>query len=107
MVKRCSRLHQSDLRSHLLDLFENSSPSFTRWVIENGLLPSPFVVVDIGCQGGEHPRWRWLGDQLELHAFDALNEAIQELREKNRNAPNKHFYSVALGNEDTERELFV
>lgn len=89
-----------------MDLFENPDPAFTRWVIENGLLPSRFVLVDVGCQGGEHQRWRWLGDQLELHAFDALEEAIQELREKTR-APNKQYYSFALGNEDAERELFV
>jgi FkbM family methyltransferase len=90
-----------------LELYENSDPAFTRWVVEAGLLSSSFVVIDIGCQGGEHTRWRWLGDQLELHGFDALEEAVRELQGLNQRATNKHFYNLALGNEDGERELFI
>ena len=40
-----------------MDLYHHDRPPFTRWVIENGLLHEPFVVIDVGVQAGEHPRW--------------------------------------------------
>jgi hypothetical protein len=33
-------------------LYTNESPAFTTWVIENDLLEEPFVVIDVGVQGG-------------------------------------------------------
>ncbi len=33
-------------------LYNNDSPAFTTWAIENGLLEEPFVVIDVGVQGG-------------------------------------------------------
>ena len=35
-----------------MELYHNPTPSFTQWVTEHGLLHEPFVVVDIGVQGG-------------------------------------------------------
>ena len=31
-----------------MDLYNNDSPAFTSWVIENDLLREPFVVIDVG-----------------------------------------------------------
>lgn len=39
-----------------MDLHFNMSAAFTRWVVASGALREPFVVVDIGGQGGENPR---------------------------------------------------
>ena len=90
-----------------MDLYWNRNCAFTRWVIEEGLLHEPFVVVDVGCQGGESPRWQFLKDRLELHSFDALSEVIDELTQANHDHPNKHYYNLALGDEDCEREFVV
>ncbi len=45
-----------------MDLALNEQADFTRWVVREGLLRQPFVLVDVGVQGGEHPRWQPLGD---------------------------------------------
>jgi hypothetical protein len=34
-----------------MELYNNDSPAFTTWVIENDLLEEPFVVIDVGVQG--------------------------------------------------------
>jgi FkbM family methyltransferase len=88
-----------------MDLYHYDRPPFTRWVIENGLLHEPFVVVDVGVQAGEHPRWDLLGDQVQVHGFDAIHEAIDRLTEKGR--PGRVYRSLALGNEDGERTFYV
>src|SRR5215468_9736431 len=88
-----------------MDLYHHPNPLFTRWIIENRLLQKKFVVVDIGCQGGEHPRWNFLGDSLEFHGFDPLAEVIARLRNEHR--PGRNFHELALGNEDGERNFFV
>jgi FkbM family methyltransferase len=90
-----------------MELFEHPEPALTRWIVASGYLKSAFVVIDVGCQGGEHVRWRWLGDHLEVHGFDALAEAIDELEAKNRGSRRKRYYNLGLGNEDGERELFI
>jgi FkbM family methyltransferase len=90
-----------------MELFEHPDPALTRWIVKSGLLKTPFVVIDVGCQGGEHVRWRWLGDYLEVHGFDALAEAIGELAAGKNAAGRRHLYNLALGNEDGEHELFV
>ena len=54
--------------------------SITHWVVRNGYLRSPFVLVDIGVLGGISVRWQHLGDCLEVHGFDLLEEAIAPLR---------------------------
>jgi hypothetical protein len=33
-------------------LYTNESPAFTTWFVENDLLEEPFVVIDVGVQGG-------------------------------------------------------
>src|ERR1700730_3773540 len=54
-----------------MDLYHHDQPPFTLWVIEDGLLHEPFVVIDVGVQGGEHPRWELLGDQVRVYeGFD-------------------------------------
>jgi FkbM family methyltransferase len=88
-----------------MDLYHNSSAPFTNWIIKNGLLQEKFVVIDIGCQGGEHPRWKLLGDQVEFFGFDPIEEVIAGLR---RDAlPGRTYFEFALGESDEEREFFV
>jgi FkbM family methyltransferase len=89
-----------------MDLCFNRDARFTSWVVAGDLLRKPFVVIDVGVQGGESPRWSVLGDQLVLHGFDAIEEVIEELRSRNAHRPNRWFHWIAAGNEDGEREFF-
>jgi FkbM family methyltransferase len=89
-----------------MDLYHHDQPPFTRWVTENGLLHEPFVVIDVGVQGGEHPRWELLGDRVRVYGFDAISEAIDWIKVK-AGRPNRVYRAIALGNEDGEREFFV
>lgn len=89
-----------------MDLYHHDRPPFTRWVIENGLLHEPFVVIDVGVQAGEHPRWDLLGDQVRVHGFDAIHEAIDRLIEKGPR-PHRVYRPLALGNEDGQRTFYV
>ena len=65
-----------------MDLFFNENPRFTKWLVASGGLREPFVVIDVGVQGGENPRWRFLGDHLIVHGFDAIKEAVDDLKKK-------------------------
>ena len=87
------------------DLAYDRAPHFTEWAIRRGALQSPFVLVDVGVQGGISPRWQHLGSCLEVYGFDALEEAIAPLRAGA--SPKMHFHATALGNEDGERDLFI
>ena len=89
----------------MVDLYHHPSPPFTNWVMANRLLHSKFVVIDIGCQDGEHPRWALLGDLVEFHGFDPIREVIEGLRREA--PPGRSYYDIALGDEDGEREFFV
>jgi FkbM family methyltransferase len=89
-----------------MDLAFNAKALFTRWVVASGLLREPFVVVDIGVQGGENPRWHLLGDRLVVHGFDAIKEVIDELTAKNSGRANRHYHWIGAGNEDGERDFF-
>ena len=89
-----------------MELYHHAQPPFTRWIIEDGLLRDPFVVIDAGVQGGEHPRWDFLGDQVRVHGFDAIVEAIERLNERGERA-HRTYRALALGNEDGEREFHV
>jgi FkbM family methyltransferase len=89
------------------DLWFNAEASFTKWVIADGLLREPFVVVDIGVQGGANVRWNLLGDYLILHGFDAIEEVISELKKSNAGRQSQKFYSYAIGDTDGERTFFV
>jgi FkbM family methyltransferase len=89
-----------------VDLYHHDQPSFTRWIIENGLLREPFVVIDVGVQGGEHPRWEFLGDQVRVYGFDAISEAIDRIKAKGER-PHRFYLNIALGDEEGEREFYV
>jgi FkbM family methyltransferase len=88
------------------DLCFNDRAAFTRWVTSEGLLREPFVVVDVGVQGGANVRWDLLGDYLILHGFDAIAEVVAGLKERNAGRPNRHFHNVALGASDCERDFY-
>jgi FkbM family methyltransferase len=88
-----------------IDLAYDPSPRCTEWLVDNRMFTSPLVVIDVGVQGGIGPRWQHLGDFIEVHGFDALAEAIAPLDALGQ--PKHHYYAMALGNEDGERELFV
>ena len=88
-----------------MDLYHHGEPSFTRWIIANKLLHEPFVVIDVGVQGGEHPRWEFLGDQVRIYGFDAISEAIDQIAAANR--PHRVYRSLAIGNEDGKRLFYV
>jgi FkbM family methyltransferase len=88
-----------------MDLAYNPTPRFTEWLVQKRLLGTPLIVVDVGVQGGIGPRWEHFGDSIEVHGFDALEEAIAPLNALRR--PNHRYYAMALGDENGERELFV
>jgi FkbM family methyltransferase len=89
-----------------MDLFFNANPRFTKWLVRSGALRVPFVVIDVGVQGGAHPRWHLLGDHLIFHGFDAIKEVVDDLTQRNSKVPNKTFHWLAIGNEDGEREFY-
>jgi len=90
-----------------VELCFNDRAGFTRWIVKRGLLQEPFVVVDVGVQGGASPRWDLLGDHLEFHGFDAIAEVIGELQQRNQGRPKRHFYNIALGDADGRRQFYV
>jgi hypothetical protein len=51
--------------------------------VSTGILQTPFVLIDVGVQGGEHPRWHRLGDYLVVHGFDPIVQCIERLRRQN------------------------
>jgi FkbM family methyltransferase len=87
------------------DLGYTQRPRFTEWVIQRGLLETAFTLVDVGVQGGIHPRWNALGNALRVYGFDPLEEAIEPL--VRFNLPNHQYHAVALGDQDGERDFFV
>jgi hypothetical protein len=86
-----------------MDLGLNRKAEFTRWVVSAGLLTEPFVLIDVGVQGGENIRWRPLGDHLTVHGFDPIEEVAQSLTEENRGRSNRHYHPIALGDADGVR----
>jgi FkbM family methyltransferase len=89
-----------------MELVSNQTADFTRWVTGTGLLHEPFVIVDVGVQGGENLRWHALGDHLILHGFDAIEAVVEQLQSANRR-PNVTYHCMALGNADGNIELFI
>jgi FkbM family methyltransferase len=89
-----------------MDLGINHNAEFTKWVVSAGLLTEPFVLIDVGVQGGENIRWRPLGDHLVVHGFDPIEEVVQELIEKNRANSNRHYHCMAVGNADGEQAFY-
>jgi hypothetical protein len=62
-----------------LNLFTSANAEFTNWVVKAGYLREPFVLVDVGVQGGESPSWHRLGDYLVVLGFDAIEDALELL----------------------------
>jgi len=89
-----------------MDLALNEQADFTRWVAGERLLHEPFVLIDVGVQGGESQRWQPLGDRLVVHGFDPIEEVVRELTEQNRDRPNRHYHWMALGNVDGEQAFY-
>jgi FkbM family methyltransferase len=89
-----------------MDLGFNRKAEFTKWVVSAGLLTEPFVLIDVGVQGGESIRWRSLGDHLVVHGFDPIREVIETLVEENRGRPNRHYHYMAIGDADGERAFY-
>src|ERR1700730_647582 len=89
-----------------MDLARNRKAEFTRWVVSTGLLTEPFVLIDVGVQGGENKRWRPLGDCLVVHGFDPIEEVVQQLVEENRGRSNRQYHCMALGNADGEQAFY-
>lgn len=89
-----------------MNLCFNRDARFTEWITREHHWREPFVVIDIGVQGGESPRWGLLGDHLVLHGFDAIEEVVDDLQAKSASSPNRHYYWIAAGNEDGERQFF-
>jgi FkbM family methyltransferase len=73
--------------------------------MRRGLLETGFTLVDVGVQGGIHPRWHALSSALQVYGFDPLEEAIAPL--VSLNLPNHEYHAAALGDEDGERDFFV
>ena len=86
-------------------LYNNDSPAFTTWVIENDLLEEPFVVIDVGVQGGPHPRWNHLKEKVRIYGFDAIDEVVEGLNA--RKQANETYYATALGDEEGTRDFYV
>jgi hypothetical protein len=87
------------------ELYFNPASPFTRWIIANALLREKFVVVDVGCQGGVHVQWDLLEEYADVHAFDAIRESTDDLARRDAR-PNRHYYAMAIGNEDGRRKFF-
>ena len=90
-----------------MDLYHHTNPVFTKWIVDKKLLEERFTVIDAGCQGGPHPRWKLLGGLLDFHGFDPIVEVIDKLDHEYRCLPHYHFYPMALGNEDGQRQFYV
>ena len=88
-----------------MDLYNNDLPAFTTWVIENDLLEEPFVVIDVGVQGGPHPRWKHLKDKVRIYGFDAIPEVVEGLNA--RKQPNETYFATSLGDEEGTRDFYV
>jgi FkbM family methyltransferase len=90
-----------------VDICFNPDARFTKWVLTLGRLREPFVVVDVGVQGGESVRWRILGDRLVVHGFDPIREVVEELSAMPGGVGERHYHWMAAGNEDGERDFWV
>jgi FkbM family methyltransferase len=90
-----------------MDLYNNEASVFTEWVVANKLLREPFVIVDVGVQGGEHPRWKNLGDFAHVYGFDPIDEVIADLNASQAGRANRSYRCLAIGNEDGKRAFHV
>jgi FkbM family methyltransferase len=89
-----------------VQLSYNLDAAFTQWVVKDRHLQEPFVLLEVGVQGGEHRRWEQLGDQLVLHGFDAIEEAVAQLKQRSTGEKNRHYHWMAAGAADEERVFY-
>jgi FkbM family methyltransferase len=89
-----------------MELALNHNAKFTKWVVSRGLVTEPFVLIDVGVQGGEGIRWRPLDDYLIVHGFDPIEEVVQKLAEANKGRSNRHYHYMAVGNADGEQKFY-
>src|ERR1700745_898596 len=89
-----------------VDLAFNHDAKFTNGGVSRGLVTEPFVLMDIGVQGGEHIRWRPLDDYLIVHGFDPIEEVVQKLAEENRGRATRHYHYMAVGKVDGEQKFY-
>jgi FkbM family methyltransferase len=89
-----------------MDLHFNTDPAFTKWAVRTDVLRTPFVVVDIGVQGGANPRWDLLGDHLIVHGFDAIKEVVEALQREHKRDAKRHYHWIAAGPADEERVFY-
>src|SRR5262249_45433002 len=94
------------IKTSKMDLALNERADFTRWMVSEGLLREPFVLVDVGVQGGENQRWQPLGDRLVVHGFDPIEEVVRELTEGSYGGPNRYYHCMALGNVDGKQTFY-
>jgi FkbM family methyltransferase len=105
-IAGCLSAERGRRKTDQMDLGFNRKAEFTKWVVSAGLLTEPFVLIDVGVQGGESIRWRPLSDHLVVHGFDPIEEVVQALIEANRGRGNRHYHRMALGNADGERAFY-
>ena len=105
-VRGLRRATRNWIKTGQMDFALNGNAEFTKWVVSAGLLTEPFVLIDVGVQGGENIRWRPLGDCLVVHGFDPIEEVVQKLAEENRGRSNRHYHCMALGNADGEQTFY-
>jgi FkbM family methyltransferase len=61
----------------------------------------------VGVLGGENPRWHFLRERLVGHGFDAVKEAIEELRLTNWDVNwDRSYHWMAIGNDNGVKEFF-
>ena len=51
-------------------------------------------------------QWDLLEEYADVDAFDAIREFTDDLARRDAR-PNRHYYAMALGNEDGRRKFFV
>jgi FkbM family methyltransferase len=88
-----------------MELFCNTSNRMTRWLASSGALKVPFVLLDVGVQGGFSPRWDALGDHLVVYGFDLLEEAIAPLVKAG--SARKHYFAMGLADKDGELDIVI
>ena len=75
----------------------NYYPRMMLSVVERRLLSSdPFMLFDVGCALGIDPVWRFFGDDLHAHAFDAQEEECTKLDAQESN-PNVRYHAALVG----------
>jgi FkbM family methyltransferase len=89
-----------------MELPINENPEFTEWLVREGVLVEPFVLIDVGVQDGEDGRWRVLGDHLVVHGFDPIAEVVEALSTLNHGKVHRHYHWMALGNMDGEGSFY-